>query len=74
MPAALEGHHGFLFERLLKQPGQRTEISGGNLDRLAVFALSAEYSTEREHILKSEADDFVRAIQAQVIYANSEHE
>ena len=74
LPAALEGHHGFLFERLLKQPGQRTEISGGNLDRLAVFALSAEYSTEREHILKSEADDFVRAIQAQVIYANSEHE
>lgn len=62
-PDRLERHPGLLFARRLKQPGDRTAFSGGNADRLAVFALRGpiEHSAQ----LDADADAFVADTQVE---------
>lgn len=76
LPEDLERQPGFLFARLLKQPGQATALTGGNLDRLAVFALSTPWPTdaslddrlEQQQRFKQTAGQLVQAIQNTVTY------
>ncbi len=57
-PDRLQKHPGFIFSKYLKNPGDRTSLRRGNLDRLAVFILSgtleqsAQLEAEMEQIVK----------------------
>lgn len=46
LPTELEAHPDLLFARVLKQPGDTVRITGGNPDRLAVFALARPINTD----------------------------
>ncbi|MCB1326519.1 MAG: ATP-grasp domain-containing protein [Spirochaetales bacterium] len=59
-PEEIQEHPGFLFARYLKRPGERTSLTGGNNDRLAVFALRAPLA-ESSH-LDSEVESLARRV------------
>ncbi|MEQ9363227.1 MAG: hypothetical protein RIF32_03235, partial [Leptospirales bacterium] len=74
LPDELKNQPGLLFARLLKQSGSKTSLSGGNADRLAVFAIQAPRADDQgagrpEAQLRQIADRLVAAIQDQVQYA-----